>query len=469
MSQLRKRHHNDGLRKICGCGRRNWSKCPHDWHFNFTWRKTPYRFSLDRHLGRKLTGKTEAETAAENLRITIRAGKFGDQQPQVAALTLRQLVTLYGERTQKVREQDSVEVLFATVLPRPAGGELVFGDWPVADITTDTVERFREVRSVRRTVVRPGEWKPRIAGGVVAANRHLSFLRASFNWAIRMGYLERTPFKRGTEAVVKMTPEMKRRRRLEPGEYERLVGACAPHVRLIVEAALETACRVGELLSLQWMQVRQTPHPHLFLPAAKTKTKRDRTVHVSPRLQAILEILRTDAAGAARSPDAYVFGNLLGQRYESIDHAFIGACQRAGIAGLHFHDLRREAASRWLEGGLPLNAIQALLGHTTLSQTSTYLGIDQAGTYEALRKFWAASQIASPTRNELARNCIAGRNNAPQSASIGSTVGQETTINIERNRSDNDRIGTENRSVDGSIPPLATINFFPVTDFAIRS
>jgi hypothetical protein len=64
-----------------------------------------YRFSLDRHLGWPLTGKSEAVREAEHLRTAIRDGKFGSDQPQVAALTLRQLVGLFGERTQKVRAQ----------------------------------------------------------------------------------------------------------------------------------------------------------------------------------------------------------------------------------------------------------------------------------------------------------------------------------------------------------------------------
>ena len=40
---------------------------------------------------------------------------------------------------------------------------------------------------------------------------------------------------------------------------------------------------------------------------------------------------------------------------------------------LHFHDLRREAASRWLEGGMSLIKVKAWLGHRNISQTSTYL------------------------------------------------------------------------------------------------
>ena len=51
------------------------------------------------------------------------------------------------------------------------------------------------------------------------------------------------------------------------------------------------------------------------------------------------------------------------------------AASRATLAtiDLHFHDLRREAGSRWLEGGVPLHTIRDWLGHTSIAQTSTYL------------------------------------------------------------------------------------------------
>ena len=75
---------------------------------------------------------------------------------------------------------------------------------------------------------------------------------------------------------------------------------------------------------------------------------------MSARLKAILEMRRTDPAGAPMPPTAYVFGMAIGQRVQSIDKAWGAACRRAGILGLHFHDLRRDAGSRWLEGGVPL-------------------------------------------------------------------------------------------------------------------
>ena len=49
---------------------------------------------------------------------------------------------------------------------------------------------------------------------------------------------------------------------------------------------------------------------------------------------------------------------------------------------LHWHDLRHEAACRWLAGGLDLRAIQLLLGHADLKTTQRYLNV----TDEELRK-----------------------------------------------------------------------------------
>ena len=99
---MAQRYRNHGLRTICDCGRRQWPKCRHDWHVNFTWRGQPSRFSLDRHLGRPLTGKTEAEREATRIRAEIQAGRFGADQPQLATLTLQHLVDLYVERSMHV-------------------------------------------------------------------------------------------------------------------------------------------------------------------------------------------------------------------------------------------------------------------------------------------------------------------------------------------------------------------------------
>jgi hypothetical protein len=82
-SSLRKetygKHRNTGLRKRCGCPRKNWAKCSHSWHFNFKWNGEHHRFSLDREVGHPITNKTDAEKEADRIRTAIREDCFGSR------------------------------------------------------------------------------------------------------------------------------------------------------------------------------------------------------------------------------------------------------------------------------------------------------------------------------------------------------------------------------------------------------
>jgi len=77
--------------------------------------------------------------------------------------------------------------------------------------------------------------------------------------------------------------------------------------------------------------------------------------------------------GKALPLSAFIFGNECGEQIKAVRTAWRATCARAGIAGLHFHDLRREFGSRVLESGSSLVEARDLLGHANISQTSTYL------------------------------------------------------------------------------------------------
>jgi len=435
------RHHrNAGLRKICRCGRRKWVKCDHPWHFNFR----GHRFSLDQELApRRLRSKTEAEAEADRLRAAIRDGTFRRAAPApksnldlvpLEQMTLSQLLALYERRylvpkaetlhqqrcactrtdwqtcpqAQALRnERSQIKTINGTPLVRHDGITLAFGDWPVNDITTDTIDLFQETRRVVTTVpgAKPAH-KPRRVGGKVGTNRNLTFLRAAYNWCVRKGVVERTPFKRGTESVVQFDKELARERRLEGDEAERLLKACQvqthqKHLYALVTAAIETGARKGELLSLQVSQLRWGTRPEIVFRGAKTKTSKPRTVPMSSDLRKVLEMRLHDPDGEPLPPTAYVFGNELGQRIRTIKTAWQTACRRAGIVDLHFHDLRREAGSRWLEGGVPLHTVRDWLGHTDIAQTSTYLATtfrtqhDAMAAYERRRLQMIANEVGT--------------------------------------------------------------------------
>ena len=73
---MAKRHRNDGLRKRCGCPRKQWPKCPHAWHLNFQWDGRHYRVSLGRHARAAPHSKTDARKEADRVRSAIRDGTY---------------------------------------------------------------------------------------------------------------------------------------------------------------------------------------------------------------------------------------------------------------------------------------------------------------------------------------------------------------------------------------------------------
>jgi integrase len=451
------RHENKGLRKLCEHPRRGWAKCACPWHFNFKWKDRHYRFSLDKHLDKHLDSKSEAEDEAAKIRIAIKAGKFGQTAPR-EEMTLRQLCDLYQQRYVDVQRsttagdfKSGLRVICATALPRPTGGTVPFGDWRLTDIVVDTVERYREARRAKGT-------------GVGGTNRSLSRLRAVFGWAIRTGYMDHTPFKRHTETVIKLSRETPRSRRLNADldEDTKLLAACDPHLRSVVECALATGMRRGEILSLQWREivgmtveekdgsptsgccsrVVWAPKAEIVLLATKTKTKRDRRIPISTRLRGILELRRFDPAGQLHELDAYVFGNGLGQRVQSTKRAWMTAVLKAHgekpsytttmnltpesraklqAINLHFHDLRREAGSRWLDGGVPLHTVRDWLGHTNISQTSTYLSGTQQTQHDAMKAYETALQ-------QIATEAGKGGQTRPRSAAGRKEKASKTAV-----------------------------------------
>ena len=192
--------------------------------------------------------------------------------------------------------------------------------------------------------------------------------------------------------------EAERTRRLQPGERDRLLQHANPHLQALITAALSTGCRRGELLSLQWSQIRRDEHGAarwIELPASKTKTHEPRGIPVSSDLRAVLEMRRTDPKGEEFSPDAYVFGNAMGERRVTIKTAWRNTCRRAGIHDLHFHDLRREFACRLLESSADLHDVRDFLGHANITTTSRYLRSAPVRLVEALQLMEASAEIVA--------------------------------------------------------------------------
>ena len=166
-----------------------------------------------------------------------------------------------------------------------------------------------------------------------------------------------------------------RDRRFVVGEYDRLLSACEdarnPFLRTVVELAVETAMRQGELVGLLWKHIdlgRRT----VYLPL--TKNGEARSVALSNRARELLE-------GVPRSLDGKVFPGLT---TEAVKRAFMRACDRAGLQDFRFHDLRHEATSRLFEKGLNPIEVASITGHKTLQMLRRYTHLNAADLAQKL-------------------------------------------------------------------------------------
>jgi integrase len=407
------RHQNHGLRKVCTCPRARWPRCRHSWRLNF---KLPgpgqkhHRISLDQYAGKRLT-KAEADALADELRAAIRAGTYPPPPVPTPALlpdaiTFRALGDLWIERARKgeVASWDSDRGRVKLLAQTRFEDETTLGERIISRITADDLQfAMRTLRATHAKSTR---------------NKCLQVLLHVQRWGLRHKYLT-APWFDGDTRPAKREKGQQRSRRLvpdvanekgeitTPGEERRLLAVARPHLQRLIIAALESACRLGELLQLQWKDV-DLARGRLVLKGTSNKTGKSRTIPISQRLRSILELIRTNPlTGKNQLPTAYVFGTATGEPIGTYKKAWETALLKAhGITpvwvkgglspecrahleriDLTFHDLRHEAGSRWLEAGWPLHHIMQMLGHANLEQTSIYLNVHVGGLDESMRRF----------------------------------------------------------------------------------
>ena len=381
-SRRGRRRRNGGLFKTCRCPKSAWPKCPHAWHFALAFNGRRYRMPLYKVAGKAPTdeiSKSEAERIATRLRTQIWAGTLAVTPEAETALTFDEVEALFQQARPNKDDAYRLKPVRDAEIPRPRGGTVRFGSLPLKAITTADVEALRAYWLTR---------EPGVKQGRVGTNRMLAALRCCFNWAIRKGYVDATPFKRHGVTVITLDSraEAPRERRLDAGEEDRLLVVATGLIRDLLIALLETGCRRGELLSLQFSQIRWNENV-LLLPAEKTKTRRARVIPITATFRAVLERRQKGPDGQTLGPGCYVFGTETGERVRRVDVAWRATCAAAGITNLHMHDLRREFASRLLESGANTALVRDWLGHSSLSMTSRYLATTAVALQQARAQF----------------------------------------------------------------------------------
>jgi integrase len=311
-----------GLYKLCNHKGRARDRCSHAWWGNFRGK----RVSLARWANREIRSKAEANKALEELRAAIRDGSFDerglDPPPDKSPLTFRKFAEVYKQRhvlAKGLALASTIDYRLKPLIER-------FGDRAIGEIRTADIEDF--VADLK---------KPRVVNGVdgrrlsaASINRTLGLLRHMLNWAVGREYIDRTPFRRGTEVLVRMELEdNKRRRRVSEEEEAALLAVASPVLRSMIIAALDTGMRRGEMLALRFGDI-DWKRRLIVLRGATTKSRRTRVVPIgTSRLLSVLEWLRLDSTDGHKIDDVPVFRNEDGEPLKTFKKAWLVAVLKA--------------------------------------------------------------------------------------------------------------------------------------------
>jgi integrase len=109
------------------------------------------------------------------------------------------------------------------------------------------------------------------------------------------------------------------------------------------------------------------------LEGKDTKTGEGRAVPISAALREVLEDIRKETREGKVAPiDGRVFTWKGKPMTEGWKTAFKTACRKAGLEGLHFHDLRHTFVTRKVREGWDYKRIMAITGHRTFAVFQRY-------------------------------------------------------------------------------------------------
>ena len=161
-------------------------------------------------------------------------------------------------------------------------------------------------------------------------------------------------------------------------------GATRPHLAAFIRLALNTGCRRGELLNLEWSRV-DLQQRRFLLEARHTKARKRRTVPLNDAAIEVLKQLQAwQAKHLARSP--WVFGWKEDSRITTFKTSWTSALKRAEIENFRIHDLRHTFASWLVMQGESLYVVKELLGHASITQTEIYAHLAPSQTAVAVQR-----------------------------------------------------------------------------------
>lgn len=236
-------------------------------------------------------------------------------------------------------------------------------------------------------------------------NRRVEFLRTLLRRAAKKWKVE-TP---EIDFKEHLLDEPKARTRwITAEEGSRLIGCAVNHLKGPILFALLTGARLSTITKLQWRDVIfgkglvTLQGVKSILPDGTEGNELE--IPISGALKALLLEQGLKTSGYVFLRHFKLNRKTKKQRKPEpiikFRRSFATACKKAGIENFRFHDQRHTAASWMIQNGVPLDVVQAMLGHSDISQTQKYAHREKSAMMEAAETL--ASHIRHNEKKEQA-------------------------------------------------------------------
>jgi integrase len=248
---------------------------------------------------------------------------------------------------------------------------------PIKLITSNEIENYKSIRlkEVSQSTV----------------NIELSTMKAIFNIAIRLNFLEINPCK----YIKKIAIPQKDRLSFNEIELKLLLNNIIdPSLKNIVLTGLYTGCRLNEIINIQWKDIDLNEKVLTIRNKEnfKTKTGKQRQIPISDNYYTLLsEMLNVSAEGniiSLFSPERYLFSrNGFKFNKDTISKKFKEVLRALNFPEkFHFHCLRHTFITNLIKSGVNINYVKEIAGHSEIQTTMNYIHIVTNDLREAVNK-----------------------------------------------------------------------------------
>ena len=198
-------------------------------------------------------------------------------------------------------------------------------------------------------------------------NYELETLRTFFLWCVKRNFLFASPMQHIERFRL---PKRSLPKFMTTEELQKFFAACNPWERRVFSIFLFSGMRRGELVNLEWTDVRFDLGVILIQAKESWQPKTDeRVIPMSPALREVLL-----EQYAQRRSDRWVVANRAGGQETHLLPKLKKVCRKAGIqpAAATVHALRHSFGAHLRMAGVPLANIADLMGHRDLATTQIY-------------------------------------------------------------------------------------------------